>query len=259
MRPSIPVEIKTRVERYPTRLLRSLWLTARVYLDPLTAVPRKVADRRWVIPLLWLALTSAASGAAFASRLDPSREVIPRMEQSGELAKASEREVNEEVQKAQRIALVGGVAKGVFGMPLAVLVLAVLVRLSVWLIGRKSTFSACFTAVSVAMLPIALAYLIQAAAALRQDVLVPAQSGGLLVSSLGQVLTVQSPVAAKLLSVVEVFKLWTVLLLGLGLAEATRMRRASGLAFAAALYLLFAGAVMIGLPALAAGAGGGPK
>ncbi len=240
-------------------MIRSLWLTARVYVDPLVAVPRKVADRRWVIPLFWLALTCAASGAAFASRVDPAAMVITQMEQSGELAKATDREVNEEVQKAQRIALVGGIAKGVFGMPLSVLALAVLVRLSVWLIGRKSTFSACFTAVSVAMLPVALAYLLSAFAALRQDVLAPQQSGQLLVSSLSQLLHPAGPVASKLLSVVELFKLWTVALLGLGLAEAARMRKVSGLAFAMTLYLLFSGFVSIGLPAMMQGPGGGPK
>lgn len=239
-------------------MIRSLWLTARVYVDPLVAVPRKVADRRWVIPLLWLALTCAASGAAFASRVDPAAEVISQMEQSGELAKATDREISEEVQKAERVALVGGIAKGVFGMPLAVLLLSVLVRLAVWLIGKKTTFSAVFTAVSVAMLPVALAYLVSAFAALRQDVLSPQQSGQLLVTSLSQLMHPSSPVAAKLLGVVELFKLWTVLLLGLGLAEAARMQKAKGLVFAITLYLLFSGFVSIGLPAMMQG-GGGPK
>ncbi len=240
-------------------MIRSLWLTARVYLDPLVAVPRKVADRRWVIPLLWLALTCAASGAAFASRVDPAAQVIAQMEESGELSKATDREVSEEVQKAQRVALVGGVAKGVFGMPLAVLLLAVLVRLAVWLIGKKSTFSAVFTAVSVAMLPIALAYLVSAFSALRQDVLAPQQSGQLLVTSLAQLLHPASPVAQKLLSLVELFKLWTVALLGLGLAEATKMHKGKGLALALTLYLLFSGLVSIGLPAMMQAGAGGPK
>jgi hypothetical protein len=240
-------------------VIRSLWLTARVYVDPLVAVPRKVADRRWVIPLLWLALTCAASGAAFAARVDPAAQVIAQMEESGDLAKATDREVSEEVQKAERVALVGGVAKGVFGMPFVVLVLAVLVRLAVWLIGKKTTFSAVFTAVSVAMLPVALAYLLSAFSALRQDVVAPQQAGQLLVSSLSQVMHPASPVAMKLLSLVELFKLWTVLLLGLGLAEATRMRRISGLVFALTLYVLFSGFVSIGLPAMMQGGGGGPK
>jgi len=234
-------------------VIRSLWLTARVYLDPLVAVPKKVADRRWAVPLLWLALTCAASGAAFASRVDPAAEVVAQMDQAGDLAKATDREITENIQKAQRIALVGGVAKGVFGMPLAVLALAVLVRLAVWLIGKKSTFSAVFTAVSVAMLPLALAYVVSALAALRQDVVSPQQSGELLVSSLAQVMHPAGPVAMKLLGVVELFKVWTVLLLGLGLAEAAKMRKASGVVFAMVLYLLFSGFVSIGVPALAQG------
>ncbi len=238
-------------------MLRSLWLTARVYFDPVTAVPRKVAERKWVMPLLWLVLCSAASGAAFAARLDPSREVIAQMEQTDELSKASEREVNEAVQKAQRVALVGGVAKGVFGMPLAVLLLAVAVRLAVWLIGRKTSFAACFTAVSVAMLPIALAALLSAFAALRQDVLIPSQAGHLLRSSLDQLVHPAGPVAAKLASVVELFKLWAVALLGLGLAEAAKLKRGAGLAFALGLYVMFAGVVQIGLPAIAQNAAQG--
>ena len=147
-------------------MLTSVALSARAYLDPVTAIPSAVDRRAWVVPLLWLMLTAAASGAAFAERLDASSEVLPKMAESGELAKASEREVNEEIEQSQRITLVGGVAKGLVGMPFAVLLIAVALKFVSWLMGKKALFGACFTTAALAMLPVALYYLLSAVIAL---------------------------------------------------------------------------------------------
>src|SRR5262245_23263714 len=68
----------------------------RTLLAPTTAVPRAVDGRRWLAPLLIACAAVTFSGVAFALRLDASQGVLKKMEESGELAKASERELGEE-------------------------------------------------------------------------------------------------------------------------------------------------------------------
>jgi len=233
-------------------VLTSLALSARTYVDPVTAVPRAVGERRWVVPLLWLMITGAAAGAAFADRLDAAREVIPQMAEKGDLMKASEREVAEEVEQAERIALVLGVGKAVFGMPLAVLMIAVALKILAWLLGRKSEFSALFTSAAVAMLPVALYYLLTAIIALKQDVILPAQAGKLMTTSLQEFFP-GPPGRGRVLAAIDFFNLWSAALLGLGFAAAVKLPAWKGVLFGLLLYALYAAAILIGLPGLLGG------
>ncbi len=236
--------------RYPPDLLASLTLSARAYVDPVSSVPRAVEQRRWVVPLLWVMITGAAAGAAFADRLDAAKEVLPKLAEKGELAKASEREIGEEIEQTQRIALVLGVAKAIFGMPLSVLLIAVALKLLAWLLGRKAEFSACFTAAAVAMLPVALYYLLSAVVALRQDVIAPSQAGKLMVSSLQPLFKGLGPGQGRVLAAIDFFNLWSAGLLGLGFASAAKLSPWRGVGLGLLLYVLFAAAILVGLPGL---------
>ena len=231
-------------------MLTSLALCTRAYLDPVWAIPRAVEKRAWVVPLLWLMITAAGSGAAFASRLDASSQVLPQMAAAGDLAKASEREVNEEIEQSQRITLVAGVAKGLVGMPLAVLLIAIALKLVSWLMGKKALFGACFTTAAFAMLPIALFYLLSGVIALRQDVVVPAQAGKLMMSSIQGLF---EPGKGRALAAIDFFNLWSAGLLGLGFASSAKISAGKGLLLGLFLYVLFAAAVLVGLPGLAGG------
>jgi hypothetical protein len=254
------LEIKWLFARYPPALLSSVALSARAYLDPVGAIPKAVESRAWVVPLLWLMVTVAASGAAFATRLDASSEVIPKMAEAGDLQKASEREVNEEVEQSERISLVAGVAKGVVGMPMIVLAIAIALKLVSWLMGRKVLFSACFTTAALAMLPVALFYLLNMVIALRQDVVIPAQADKLMVTNaLGWLGAGEGggPGKTRALAALDFFNLWSAGLLGLGFAAAAKLKPWQGLVLGLFLYTLFAAAILIGLPGLMGG--GGPR
>ncbi len=232
-------------------MLTSIALSARAYVDPVTAVPAAVSGRRWVVPLLWLMLTGALAGAAIAEKLDTAKEVIPKMAEKGELAKASEREISEEIEQSQRIALVLGVGKAVFGMPLAVLFIAIALKLFSWLMGRKSQFAELVTVAAIAMLPAALCYLLSAVIALRQDVIAPSQVGKLMISSLQPLFPGGGPGRGRILGAIDFFNLWTAGLLGLGIAAATKVKPWRGLLDGLVLYVLFAAAVLVGLPGMA--------
>lgn len=234
-------------------MLASIALSARAYVDPVSAVPRAVGERRWVVALLWLMMTSAAAGAAFADRLDAAKEVLPKLAEKGELAKASEREIAEEIEQTQRIALVLGVARATFGLPLAVLAIAVALKILAWLLGRKSAFGELFTAASIAMLPVALFHALETIIALRQDVIAPAQAGQLMISSLQPLFAPGRPGVGRVLGAIDFFSLWSAGLLGLGFAAATRLPAGRGVLLGLLLYLLYAAAVLVGLAGLVGG------
>lgn len=237
--------------------MESLTLPLRALLDPVGAVPPLVEGRRWLVPLLVMALATAASGTALALRLDASRLVIPRLELTGELAKASEREISEQIEQTQRVSIVTGVAKGVFVVPLEILFLAIALKVTAWLIGRKALFARAFTVAALTMLPLAVYHLVLAAAAFGQGSLSPKMVEALVPTSLAAVLQA-SPVAARALAAVDFFNLWAALLMGLGFSAATQLAPWRGLLLGLFLYLLFACAVFIGLPGLMAGGPGGP-
>ncbi|MEW5737662.1 MAG: YIP1 family protein [Myxococcota bacterium] len=228
-------------------------------IDPVGVIPKAIEERRWVAAVLVLALCTALSGVAVALKVDASRTVIPKMEMSGELAKATEREVEEEIEQAQRVAIVSSVAKGVFVTPLMVLLIAVALKFTSWLLGKKALFVACFTAAALALLPVAVFHAVEFFAALRQDTLSPRMAEALVPTSVAQLKGDGPPKLQRVLGTLDVVNLWSALLLGLGFAAATKGKPWRGALVGVALYALFAGAFLIGLPGLMAnGPGGGP-
>jgi hypothetical protein len=214
-----------------------------------------IEARRWVWPLLFLCLSVSLSGTAFALRWDAAPATIQRLQMSGEIGRYSESELADEIQTASRKTLVGGIAKGVFVMPLMVLALAAVLWFTAWLFGTPAAFGKMMAVASIAMLPIALYHLIFAVCASAQFSMTEARVETLVPSSLA-VLDGLSPKVQKVLKGVDFFNLWSVGLLGLGFSAATGMRRGRALLLAAVLYTMYVGVFMVGVPGMADGPGG---
>lgn len=239
--------------------MEALTLPLRALLDPVGAIPRAVETRRWLLPLLLVAVLTAAAGAVIALRLDAARLVIPKMQMSGELMKASEREVNEAIEQAQRVALVGGIAKGLLLMPLLVLLLSVVLKVAAWLIGRKALFAELFTVAALTMLPVAVFHGIEVVAALKLEVITPRVAETLVPSSVAALVGMASPALKRVYTAIDLINIWASLLMGLGFAAASKWSPWKGALFGFFLYVLFAAAFFVGLPGLAPpeGMGGG--
>lgn len=237
--------------------MEPLLLPLRALLDPVGAVPRAVDARRWFVALALACLTTAGSGAAIALKLDASRVVIPQLAMKGELAKASEREIGEAIQQSQRIALVGGIAKGLLVVPLLALVLALALKIAAWLIGRKALFAETFTVACLALLPLAVLRGIEIVAALKAVALTPAMVQALVPTSVAA-LVEGSPRLARVYGALDLFNVWSALLMGLGFAAASKWQPWKGALFGLFLYVLFACTFLIGLPGLGGGPGGAP-
>jgi hypothetical protein len=237
--------------------MSSIVQPTRVLLDPLDATGAAVEARRWFWPLLLLALCVSASGTAFSLRWDAGPAVVQQLQMTGKLERMTESEVTEEIQTASRKALVAGIAKGVFVMPLLTLVLAAALWVCAWLFDRTAPFSGLMSAAALAMLPIALYHLSFAICALAQHSLSEARVQDLVPSSLAA-LDGLSPKMAKVLRGVDFFNLWSVGLLGLGFSSATGMSKGRAVLLCLVLYVLFVGVFSIGLPEMMAGGPGGP-
>jgi hypothetical protein len=229
----------------------ALTLPLRSLLDPVGAIPQAIEQRRWFIALLFLCLSTAAAGAVIALRLDTARQVIPKLAMSGELARVSEREVSEAVEQAQRVALVGGIAKGLLLMPLLVLALAVTLKVAVWLIGRKALFAELFTVAALTMLPVGVFHCLELVSALRLELITPRVAESLVPSSLAALVKSTGPGGlGRVFKAVDFVNLWAAVVMGLGLGAASKWTPARGASFGLLLYVLFAAAFLVGLPGL---------
>ncbi|SES76566.1 Yip1 domain-containing protein [Stigmatella erecta] len=213
-----------------------------------------IEARRWGWPLVLLCLCVSLSGTAFAVKWDAAAATVQQLQMGGELGGLSESEIADKIQIASRKGLVGGIAKGVFVMPVMVLLLSAVLWFSAWLFGVRAPFGRMMAVAAIAMMPIALYHLLFAVCVSAQHTMTEARVQTLLPTHLG-LLGGLSPKVKTLLGAVDFFKLWSVGLLGLGFSSATGMRRGRALLLMGVLYLMYFGVFSVGLPAMGGGAG----
>ncbi|AGC45078.1 hypothetical protein MYSTI_03772 [Myxococcus stipitatus DSM 14675] len=236
--------------------MTSLVQPVRVFIDPVEGTPAAVEARRWVWPLLILALCVSASGTLFSLRWDAAPDVIRELQSSGEMATISEADLTDKIQTTTRKALVGGIAKGVFVMPMTALLLAALLWVVSWLFDRSTNFEKLMSVAALSLLPIALYHGVLALCISAQHTLSAARLAQLVPSNLGVLMTDLSPKMARVASTVDFFNLWSTVILGLGFSAATGMSRGRALLLAVVLYAMFAGVMMVGLPGVQMAGGG---
>ncbi|WP_342381670.1 YIP1 family protein [Myxococcus stipitatus] len=236
--------------------MTSLVQPVRVFIDPVEGTPAAVEARRWVWPLLILALCVSASGTLFSLRWDAAPDVIRELQASGEMATISEADLTDKIQTTTRKALVGGIAKGVFVMPMTALLLAAILWVVSWLFDRSTNFEKLMSVAALSLLPIALYHAVLALCISAQHTLSVARLAQLVPSHLGALMTDLSPKMARVASTMDFFNLWSTVILGLGFSAATGMSRGRALLLALVLYAMFAGVMMVGLPGVQMAGGG---
>jgi Yip1 domain len=230
-------------------------LLTKVLTNPAEGVPAAIEARSALWPVVFLSLATAFAGASFAVRWDAGPSTIKRLEMSGELKGMPEADLLDQIQQAERLKLVTSIAGGFILPALMVLGIALVLALLAWLLGKRGSFNAFFTAAAVGTLPLALAKFLYGLIALVQTSLSEDRAAMLLPSSLASVIHAQSPKLMRLLSSLDFFHLWAALLVGLGFAAVVGMRRRQGLLVGAVLFLAQLGVFGIGLPALSGGGG----
>lgn len=230
-------------------------LLTKVLTDPAAGIPAAIDGRRALWPVLLLSVATAFGGACFALRWNAAPSIVRGLESSGQLKGMPEADIADQIQQAQRLKLVTSIAGGLLVPALVVLGIAVALALLAWLLGKKGSFNAFFTAAAVGMLPVALGRFLYGLMALVQTSLSEDRADTLLPSSLAAVFHAQSPKLMRLLSSLDFFTLWAALLVGIGFAAVVGMRRRQGLWVGLALFVAQLGVFGLGLPGLSAGGG----
>ena len=173
--------------------------------------------------LAFLAAFVCALLSAFmqSSRIDARSSTLAKLDLGGKLAEMSEKQVDDEVKSDERLAQVKTIAGGVLKAPFSLGFGALSVVFLVWFLRGKIKGRAVVPVAAAALLPGAIASLLDAASAFgrtslpaEHPVLAPRDLGAVL-ASLGHALT--GP-ALKLATALDFFSLWGALLLGFGVA-----------------------------------------
>jgi hypothetical protein len=239
----------------PARLLRALFL-------PDQGLPIEVNAGRSGAALLALVLCGLFGAMAVGARLDVSTQVLseaaaasaPRPgATAGETPAAkSDREVAEDIDKTLALERVMSALSAGLWTPIKVLILAVVIYLLLLYIGGAPTMKRSLSAVSHAALPVAVKSLVLGIAALGQASVTPAQVSGLVANPLAAPLAGAGPLLARLGQGVDPFFLWSVVLLGFGMAPAAEISRKRAFIALGVVVLLFLLVTRIGC------GGGGP-
>jgi hypothetical protein len=226
-------------------------------LFPDRGVPREVAAGRYGVALLSIVIAAAIAAAAISARLDLRHEVLA---ENASVASAkvvaadpkkarevkTDREIDEQVAQRTAVKRVMLGLDAAIWQPLRVLFLALGLFLLGRYVGGTPTMARALSAAALVALPGAIRSLVTAVAAWSQPA-IGSKDIDQLTASAAIPIPAGHPALAQLLGGVDVFTLWSAVILGFALAAAgelkpTRAAVASFVGFA--LYVLVTGAIM---------------
>lgn len=140
-------------------------------------------------------------------------------------------EIAEDIDRRTAVAQVKLGLGALLGTPARILLLGFGLLLLGRYVGARPTWRAALSVAAVGALPWAVRSCIAAVAAWRQDAVLPGDLDGLVASGL--------PVAHPLLARVDLFALWSLVLCGFGLADATGTGRVRSFAAVSVGFVLF--------------------
>ncbi len=178
-------------------------------------------------PLLAAVACALLAAWAAIARVDARAFTLRAMEKAGELQAASDRQVEDATRSAERVYLVKRVAGALAAPPLQLGFLCVAILGLAWFLRGRTEGRAVPPVAAAALLPGAIADLLEAGATLQRAAIAP-DGPPSLPRNLADFWTAAAghpagPAAMKLLSVFDIFSFWSALLVGFGLAAAGRL------------------------------------
>lgn len=211
---------------------------------PARAFPEVAAKRRFFVPLLVLTVCMTGVAMLTIPRMDFETMMSRQLDATGITAQMTPHDRDETVQRMVKLSKVGGYASSVFMPAILVLVTAFASWLGLIVAGGKPGFKETFCVASFAWLPMALKSVLTVPAVLHSARLDPQQASRLLPSNLAALLPRgASPSAVSLASSVDLFSLWMLVLLVIGLAPVAKLSKART---AATMAVLWAAATAVG-------------
>ena len=217
-----------------------------VALVPDRNVGIEVAAGRYGLPLLTVVLCACVAAFALGTRLDVGPAVLADDAGGGAELK-SDREIDKEIEQRTAVARVKLGVGAALATPFRVLALGLALLLLGRFIGGKPTMRRALTVAALAAVPGAVRSLVTAVVAWRQPRVFPDELDALV--QFPQVIPDGHPVLARLLSGVDLFTWWSLVILAFGMCAAADVRARKGIAAIAigfVLYLLVTRLIMGG-------------
>lgn len=186
----------------------------------------KVGRARWFFLFAWLCSILLAGAVAY--RVDARSSTLRKLEMSGQLQSMSDRQIADETRSAERVSMVATIAKGVVGVPVELgLTCASIVALC-WFFRGRVRGRAVLPVAATTLTPVAIANLVDAVTAFRHTAL-PPEGVPLAPRSLSAIsLILDRPLMdpwLKLGNALDVFSLWSAVMLGYGVAAVGQIPR----------------------------------
>ena len=220
-------------------------------VDPGRAMPEVARSGRFLPALIAATAAAVLSAAATVPRLDFARAADEALDRGPDAAQMTPRQREDAVAAARKLGSVGRYAGALFGPALSALGAAAALWLGFAIAGGKPAFRPTFAVASFAQLPGALRQLLAVPAALRAQAIDPVELPRLVPSSLGALLPPgSSGPGASFLFALDLFALWAVAMVALGMAQAAQVSRRRAAATTALLWLAWVAVFEVALPRL---------
>lgn len=207
---------------------------------------REIAVRPdWIVPLLLILIISIVSAIFVTPRVDWESTVREQMEDDGRSPEEIEQAI-EIVGKFQKFTLPLTAAF----VPIFLIIIAACFLLGFKVMGGEGGFKQSWAVTLYSWIPQLIKGIIASVLIIRAGTVTAEEAGTLLKSNLGFLADMSdAPALFTLLSSIDVFNIWTVILLVIGLAYAHRVSRAKSAAIVVTLWVVSI-LVRVGLAAL---------
>lgn len=186
----------------------------------------KVGRARWFFLLAWLC--SLLFAGALAHRVDARSTTLRQLDKGGELKTMSDRQIADETRRAERVYIVTTLAKGAVGVPVRLGLTCIAILGLCWFFRGRVKGSAVVPVAAAALIPGAIADLIDAISAYRHAAM-PPEGVPLAPRSLSALLVLVDhplmPPWIKVGNAIDFYSLWSALMLGYGVAAVGQIRR----------------------------------
>jgi hypothetical protein len=201
---------------------------------------RSIAERpTWVAALVVLVLLGVIVSDLTFRKMDP--EEIVRAQSSFSGSDLSQAEVDQRIEVVEKFGRYGQLFKVVLLGPLVLLIIALLFWVALRLLGAELSYEGSLSVTLHSFMPWALALLLSLPVIFSRQMITNAENQeGLLLSNLGVLATEDtSPAFRTVLTSIDLFTLWTIVLLTFGLSHVGRVSKGAAALTAIAIWGIY--------------------
>ncbi|HEY6105943.1 MAG TPA: YIP1 family protein [Anaeromyxobacteraceae bacterium] len=218
---------------------------------PGRAMPQVAESARFLPALVAATAVALVFAAVAVPRFDFGKAALDALDRRPDAAQMTQHQREDVVATAHKVGAVAGYAGSALGPTLFALGAAVALWLGLKLAGGTPAFRPTFAVASFAQLPGAVHQLLLLPAVLRSGPIDPTLVPRLLPSSAGALLPAGAAgPGASFLFALDLFSLWTVALMALGMASAARVSRGRAVATTVLVWLAWVAVFKVALPQL---------